>query len=169
MSQINRRADAKIRLFDGREKGCVRATNARNASNLFVTVGSRLQVQREATARSLMPSYSNRIFQEQFSITTTVLTKPFPSCKMHEDGFFFFSFFSTWQPHLSRRWRRRSSSRNLEARESRRRQRREENTKLPSRRPSVRTRTRLGLRVTRVFRNDMGLSQEDISENWMVP
>lgn len=52
---------------------------------------------RDATARSPMSSYSNRIFQEQFSITTTVLTKPFPSCKMHEDGFFFF-FFSARQP-----------------------------------------------------------------------
>lgn len=83
-----------------------------------------IQVRRD-TARSPVPSYSNRIFQEQFSITTTVLTKPFPSCKMHEHGSFLSppppSLFLLLVRHLSPPRRRR---RNLDDREpSGRRQR----------------------------------------------
>jgi len=72
----------------------------------------------DAIPRSPMSSYSNRIFQEQFSISTTVLTKPFPSCKMHEGESLFF-FCST----TSRR-NGGIAGRNLEARELRGRQRR---------------------------------------------
>jgi len=88
-----------------------RAGSVRNASNLFVTTGPDSSSTRHRG--SPVPSYSNRIFQEQFSITTTVLTKPFPSYKMHEDGSFFFDLATS---------QRRRSGCNLEARECRRRQ-----------------------------------------------
>lgn len=42
----------------------------------------------DTTTPSPRPSYSNRIFQEPFSITTTVLTKPFPHVKCMRTDFF---------------------------------------------------------------------------------
>lgn len=101
-SQINRRTKCsegggreKVGLFRSRTyTGGRIAGDARNASNLFVTVGL-IQVRHDATTPSPRPSYSNRIFQEPFSITTTVLTKPFPHVKcMRTDSFFFLSLSS---------------------------------------------------------------------------
>lgn len=89
VAQINRRTEVRVRKFVRSVERPSGWRDARNASDLFVTTGPGSSSTRRRG--SPVSSYSNCIFQEQFSITTTVLTKPFPSCKMHEDESFPFS------------------------------------------------------------------------------